>query len=64
VWLSDDSARVVLQLKSKLSFGSLDLYLRSFRAAPDAPPLVYALKAGRSGPDSADAVDSTARASP
>ena len=30
VWVSDDSARVVLQLKSKLSFGSLDLYLKSF----------------------------------
>ncbi len=64
VWLSDDSARVVLQLKSKLSFGSLDLYLRSFRAAPDAPPLVYAMQAGRARPDSSNAVDSTARAGP
>lgn len=28
LWLSDDSARVVLQLKSHLAFGSLSLYLR------------------------------------
>lgn len=27
IWLSDDSARVLLQLKSKLSFGSINLYL-------------------------------------
>jgi len=31
VWLSDDSTRIVLQMKSKLSIGSLDLYLKSFR---------------------------------
>jgi len=30
IWFSDDSARIVLQMKSKLSFGSLDLYLRSY----------------------------------
>jgi hypothetical protein len=30
VWLSDDSARVLLQVKSKLSFGSLNLYLKSY----------------------------------
>lgn len=30
VWLSDDSSRMILQLKSKLSFGSLDLYLRKY----------------------------------
>jgi hypothetical protein len=30
VWFSDDSARIVLQMKSKLSFGSLDLYLKSY----------------------------------
>jgi hypothetical protein len=28
LWLSDDSARVVLQLKSQLAFGSINLYLR------------------------------------
>ena len=27
LWLSDDAARVVLQLKSQLSFGSINLYL-------------------------------------
>ncbi|MEO8193923.1 MAG: DUF3108 domain-containing protein [Gemmatimonadales bacterium] len=30
VWLSDDSSRMLLQLKSKLSFGSLNLYLKSY----------------------------------
>ncbi|HUR92147.1 MAG TPA: DUF3108 domain-containing protein [Gemmatimonadaceae bacterium] len=30
VWLSDDNRRMVLQLKSKVSFGSLNLFLRSF----------------------------------
>ena len=33
VWLSDDSARMVLQLKSKLPFGSLNLYLKSYALA-------------------------------
>jgi hypothetical protein len=33
VWLSDDPARMVLQLKSKLPFGSLNLYLRSYALA-------------------------------
>ena len=37
VWLSDDEHRVVLQLKSKLRIGSLNLYLRSMRLAEDAP---------------------------
>lgn len=32
VWLSDDDRRLMLQLKSKLSFGSLNLYLTSARA--------------------------------
>jgi hypothetical protein len=30
VWLSDDSARMVLQLKSRLVFGSLNLFLTSY----------------------------------
>ena len=40
VWLSDDSNRIMLQMKSKLPFGSLNLYLTSYsRAArPAAPP--------------------------
>jgi len=32
VWLSDDDQRLMLQLRSKLSFGSLNLYLTSARA--------------------------------
>ena len=36
VWLSDDENRVILQMKSKLSFGSLNLYLRSYRPAAAA----------------------------
>ncbi len=32
LWLSDDSSRMMLQMKSKLSFGSLDLYLRAIRS--------------------------------
>lgn len=44
VWLADDSTRIMLQMKSKLSFGTLNLYLRSYRptttpaAAPAARP--------------------------
>jgi hypothetical protein len=34
VWLSDDDKRIMLQMKSKLSFGSLSLYLKSYRPAP------------------------------
>lgn len=30
VWLSDDPARMLLQVKSKLSFGSLNLFLKSY----------------------------------
>lgn len=33
VWLSDDSARMVLQLKTKLAFGSLNLFLTSYALA-------------------------------
>ena len=34
VWLSDDANRIILQMKSKLSVGSINLYLKSFRPAP------------------------------
>ncbi|HEV7992255.1 MAG TPA: DUF3108 domain-containing protein [Gemmatimonadaceae bacterium] len=34
VWLSDDDSRIMLQMKSALSFGSLNLYLTSHRRAP------------------------------
>jgi hypothetical protein len=30
VWLSDDASRMLLQVKSKLSFGSLNMYLKSY----------------------------------
>lgn len=30
IWLSDDPSRMLLQVKSRLSFGSLNLYLRSY----------------------------------
>jgi hypothetical protein len=34
VWLSDDANRIMLQMKSGLSFGSINLYLKSYRPAP------------------------------
>ena len=34
VWLSDDEKRIMLQMKSKVSFGSLSLYLKSYRPSP------------------------------
>ena len=33
IWLSDDENRIMLQMKSGLSFGSLNLYLKSYRPA-------------------------------
>jgi uncharacterized protein DUF3108 len=40
VWLSDDANRIMLQMKSKLPFGSLNLYLTSYQhgAAPAVAP--------------------------
>ncbi len=35
VWVSNDSTRAVLQIKSKLSFGSLNLYLRTIGVGPE-----------------------------
>lgn len=32
IWLSDDDRRIMLQLKSNLSFGTLNLYLKSYTA--------------------------------
>jgi hypothetical protein len=37
VWLSDDKNRIMLQMKSGLSFGSINLYLTSYRPSPAAP---------------------------
>ena len=36
IWLSDDKNRIMLQMKSGLSFGSINLYLKSYRPAPAA----------------------------
>ena len=50
VWFSDDSARIVLQMKSKLSFGSLDLYLKAYHpgrgAAASVPAAAPQVPAG------------------
>ena len=35
VWLSDDDRHIMLQLKSKLSFGSLNLYLNKYVPSPN-----------------------------
>lgn len=37
IWLSDDDRRIMLQMKSRLSFGSLNLYLRAYRFSAAAP---------------------------
>lgn len=34
IWLSDDDRKIMLQLKSKVSFGSLNLFLKSYVPAP------------------------------
>ena len=46
IWLSDDERHIMLQLKSKLSFGSLNLYLKSylFRFSRKARVLAAAAK--------------------
>jgi hypothetical protein len=38
IWLSDDQRRLLLQMKSKLPFGSLNLYLKKV-SMPDSTPL-------------------------
>jgi hypothetical protein len=35
IWLSDDDRRIMLQLKSRLSFGSLNLFLKSYYSSPN-----------------------------
>ena len=34
IWLSDDDRHIMLQLKSRLSFGSLNLFLKSYTPSP------------------------------
>lgn len=36
VWLSDDANHIMLQMKSRVSFGSLSLYLKSYKPSPTA----------------------------
>jgi hypothetical protein len=36
IWLSDDDRHIMLQLKSKLKFGSLNLYLKSYFPSPNS----------------------------
>jgi hypothetical protein len=37
VWLMDDPSRIMLQMKSKLKIGSINLYLKSYRPGTGAP---------------------------
>ncbi len=39
VWLTDDSARVMVQMKSSLPIGSLNLYLKEYRPSAGAAPV-------------------------
>ena len=61
VWFSDDSARIVLQMKSKLSFGSLDLYLKKYRPGLGAAASV---PAGAPQPPSGSVAADTVTGSP
>ncbi len=36
IWLSDDARRIMVQMKTKLAFGSLNLYLRSVSATVES----------------------------
>lgn len=36
IWLSDDEKRIMVQMKSRLSFGSLNMYLRTYDYGPAA----------------------------
>ena len=57
VWLSDDDNRIMLQMKSSVRFGSLSLYLKSYRPppSPTATPLAPAQQAADRHGDSAPA---------
>jgi Protein of unknown function (DUF3108) len=50
VWVSDDSTRAVLQIKSKLTFGSLNLYLRTMGYGPETAADTAATKDDSSPP--------------
>lgn len=36
IWITDDERRIIVQMKSQLSFGSLNMYLRSYEPGPAA----------------------------
>jgi hypothetical protein len=57
VWFSDDSTRIMLQMKSRLSFGSIDLYLRAYEPGrgPQASVPQPAPPAGAAVPDTGGA---------
>jgi hypothetical protein len=61
VWFSDDSARIVLQMKSKLSFGSLDLYLKAYHPGRGA---VASVPAGAAQTPSGNVAADTVTGSP
>ena len=42
LWVADDSTRVLVQIKTSLKFGSLNLYLRSRSTGPSVPSAVAA----------------------
>ena len=46
VWLSDDPNHIMLQMKSRVSFGSLSLYLKSYRPSPTATTPVKRMTPG------------------
>jgi hypothetical protein len=37
IWISDDDRHIIVQIKSHLKFGSLNLYLKSYRPTSEAP---------------------------
>jgi Protein of unknown function (DUF3108) len=39
LWLTDDAKRMMVQMKSRMSIGSLNLFLRSYRFSADSAPL-------------------------
>ena len=39
IWLSDDDRRLMIQMKTRMSFGTLNLFLRSFRLNDSAEPV-------------------------